>query len=158
MSFDECVIKYNQIKNTLDDSRIFRDRFGGNKKILVPKVEILGSSDDGFKRLMIFSSLEHERFDKRRSAELLGYTSHARIEQNKAEEFDLGTAGLFCSGNLLGRFTRVDFSDKLRDALRRKNVVPVFALGNRNYLCIDGQFFGLGYKEILNDLGVVNNL
>lgn len=156
-------MRSKDVKRELDTNNDVRKKFGGSKKIIVPKTMVVGNKDDSFSSLMLFSSLDHERYDARQVATLLNYScdsgiTHIGIDTSLLMGRKSGECSVVVSIPSLEKFKTIQFSDGLKNALRRSNALAAYPLGDKIFFCMEGKTFIDQYAKLLHRQGINSNL
>lgn len=163
MSLSALHISSKDVKSELLGNKDILRIFGGDKKIIVPKTMIVGNKEDNFRKLLLFSSLDHERYKQDCVAKELGYKNTAGITHESIDTLReagrvTGECSLVLESRFLGRFAKVVMSTELKDAMRRKNAVVAYSLGDKTFLLLPGMEFIKIYTSVLEEFRISHNL
>lgn len=124
---------------------------------------IIGNKEDNFKKLLLFSSLDYERYRPDYVARELGYESitgitHENINTQQKTGRIVGECSLILASRFLEKFVKVIISNELKDTMQRKNVVVAYSIGDRVFLLLPGMEFIKIYAGVLREFHINHNL
>ncbi len=127
----------------LDKQGVIRQRFGGDKKIIVAKTLVLGNEESGEGAVMLSNNGEPYNADF--VAEVMGCAVDRLTTQGVDLEAITGRVSGECSvllaSEYLSKMKKVIFSEKLCTDLTRSNAVVAYGLSSRFFFCAPGRDF-----------------
>lgn len=152
----EAIRDHDDVKNTVN-KRL-------NKKIIVPTNMVVRNRRAGSGGLLLLSSVG--TYDRSVAASVLGchssFVDHNGVDLEAVIGRKRGESSVVVETSALRGFDSVHFGgrkdDKLNDVISRQNTIVVYSLGDKRFLCMNGPAFSVGYRRVLQNIGVKSNL